>query len=164
MTTPLHVANELLPIFRANALRGLTRTRGYYAYLVRRDVDTVGKALHLVGAACVWSCVPVAPIHFVDQVEPEWRHIFEIAAFGSIHAGAWNTLVEASRLHLYSESDFDQVASVFLNQLASHDAQKQTPYALWCALLDEALAPATCHYEQVISTRTRSIAPLTVTT
>jgi hypothetical protein len=150
MNKALSAAFDLLPIFRANTLRGLTRTRGYYAYVVGRDADTVDHALHLVGAACVLSCVPVAPIHFVEQVEAEWRAVFETAAFGSLHAGAWRILATASGLHAYSERDFDRVASALCVHVATHEEAQQAPHALWCALLQGAFAPAIEHYEQVM--------------
>lgn len=150
MNTALNAAFDLLPIFRANTLRGLTRTRGYYAYVVGRDAQAVDHALHLVGAACVLSCVPVAPIHFVEHVEAEWRAIFETAAFGSQHAGAWRILATASGLHAYSERDFDRVASALCVHVASREDAQQAPHALWCALLQGALAPAIERYEQIM--------------
>lgn len=110
MPQPLCAARELLPIFRANTVRGLQRTCGYYAFVVGRDVRTVRDALHLVGAACVLSCVPVAPVRYVEDVETDWRYIFQTVAGNSLHVGVWATLAAASRVYTYSESDFEGVA------------------------------------------------------
>jgi hypothetical protein len=151
MDDRLALANEILPLFRANTLRGLTRTCGYYAFGSGRVTDDVGHALHLIGAACVLARVPVAPIRFVEHVEDEWRGIFAIAAADSIHAGAWPLMCAASRLHTYSESDFEQMAGVLRTQLKACAQAGPTPLGLWRIVVDHAFAQAAQRYEQIIS-------------
>ena len=147
MNTQLALANDILPLFRANTLRGLTRTCGYYAFASGRDADAVGHALHLIGAACVLACIPVAPIHFVEHVEDEWRGIFAIAASESIYADAWPLMCAAARFHAYSESDFELVANVFRTQLKNYAEASRTPLGLWQLVVTHAFAQAAERYE-----------------
>jgi hypothetical protein len=146
----LPLAHEILPLFRANSLRGLTRTCGYYAFRSGRDPKAVGYALHLIGAACVLARAPVAPIRFVEQLEEEWRGIFSIAAADSVHAEAWPAVCAASRLHAYSESDFNHVASVF-PQVSVYAQAGETPLGLWRVVVDHAFAPAALRYAQILA-------------
>lgn len=151
MNHSLSLAHEILPLLRANTLRGLTRTCGYYAFRSGQEPANVGYALHLIGAACVLAYLPVAPIQFVEHLEDEWRGIFAIAAADSEYAGAWPLICAASRLHRYSECDFDRVADVVRTQLPAYAKAGETPLGLWRVLVDHALAQATARYEQIIS-------------
>jgi hypothetical protein len=144
------LANEILPLLRANTLRGLVRTSGYYAYRSGQSAVDVGHALHLIGAACVFARVPVAPVHFIEDIQDDWRLIFTVAAADSDHADAWPLICTTSRAYAYSESDFEHVATMVRSQLSRYGLDQQAPLGLWRLVVEQALPQALARYQQVI--------------
>lgn len=145
----LGLANEILPLLRANTLRGLIRTSGYYAFRSGQSAADVGHALHLIGAACVFARVPVAPVHFIEDLEDDWRRIFTIAAADSDHADAWPMICATSRVHAYSESEFEHVAAMLRTQLRRYGLDEQAPLGLWRFVVEQALPHALPRYQQI---------------
>src|SRR5205823_5201263 len=115
MSTALQIAADVLPHFKENVLSGRAQTYGHYARAIGRNAaresPVIGKAMHVIGAACVMARVPAAPIHYVERADGEWRGIFESAASESIHVlPAWDTLAVSAGIHKYSEKDFATIA------------------------------------------------------
>lgn len=169
MSTALELACEVLPHFRANVLRGWVRTYGHYAAAIGRspakEAVVIGKAMHLIGAACVLAQVPVAPIHFVERADGEWRDIFESARSESIHVlPEWDTLAISSRVHHYSEGEFDKIARSLEVAVPKHIPPKlQSPQNVWRVLIynkleDETTIPerALVRYQEIIEEARRA--------
>lgn len=151
MYPSLALALEILPLLRANTLRGLIRTSGYYAFRSGQTAAHVEHAMHLIGAACVLTRVPVAPVHYVDDLHDEWRRIFTVAAADSDYANAWPLICDSSRHHVYSEADFERVATVVRTQLAKYALLGQAPLGLWRLVVEQSLARALMRYEQIVA-------------
>ncbi|MDH4449631.1 MAG: hypothetical protein QE265_03445 [Rhodoferax sp.] len=164
MTSALSIAAEVLPHFRANVMSNWTYTYGHYAAAIGRSAAkegvVIGKAMHVIGAACVMAKVPVAPIHYVERADGEWQGIFERAASESIHVRPhWPTLAVSSRVHRYTDEDFNLVSRL-LNELIPRyfKPEWQTPANIWIYLIHTVaendqtwLQRALASYEEVIA-------------
>ena len=104
--------------------------------------------------------IPVAPIHYVERADGEWRGIFEKAAGESVHVlPAWNILAVSSRVHRYTEGDFALIEKLLNELIPKHFPQQwQTPAKIWSYLIDakpegEAtwIQRAVAAYEQIIA-------------
>jgi hypothetical protein len=159
----LQLATEVLPHFRANVLRGWVRTYGHYATAIGRseakEAIVVGKAMHLIGAACVMARVPVAPVHFVERADGEWRGIFESAASEHQHVlPAWDTLAVSSRVYSYTDQDFEKLGKVLNELIPKHFPPTwQSPKKVWLYLIHTKiegqttwLTRALSRYEEII--------------
>src|SRR5438105_1258072 len=140
MASTLQLAAEVLPHFQENVLRGWPRTYGFYAHAIGRNQATeamvIGKAMHAIGAACILTRVPVAPIHFVERADGEWRGVFESAWSESTHVlPAWNTLAVSARVHKYSEQDFSKIAKAIQIIPKHFPSDWQSPQQLWNYLI-----------------------------
>jgi len=169
MSTALELATAVLPNFKKNVLGGRRRTYGYYARFIGRDPAkesmVIGKAMHVIGAACIMARVPVAPIYFVERADGEWRGIFENAASESLHVRPfWTTLFVSSRIYKYTEDDFARVERL-LNELIPRyfPAKWQTPHRIWTYLIYTKtqcgttwLQRALAHYEEIITEAKRN--------
>ena len=103
--------------------------------------------------------VPVAPIHYVERADGEWRGIFERAASESFHVfPAWSTLAVSAHIHTYTEEDFRLIGKV-LNELVPKyfSPEWQSPRKLWVHLIYTKaegettwLRRALTKYEQII--------------
>ena len=156
MSTSLELAREVLPHFRANVLRGWVRTYGGYAAAIGRspakEAVVIGKAMHLIGAACVMARVPVAPIHFVERADGDWRGIFESAASESIHVlPEWDTLAVSSRIYRYTEADFAKIAKAIEQVIPKHfPAEFQSPRDVWHVLIHNKLKDGSTILERAL--------------
>ena len=141
MTTALQLAAEVLPHFTANVLGQQVHTYGFYAHAIGRDAAkesmVIGKAMHVVGAACIIARVPVAPIHYVKRADGEWRGIFERAVGESIHVlPAWDTLAISARLYKYTEADFKSIAKLLHEGIPQcFPPSWQSPSQIWKYLI-----------------------------
>ncbi|HSV50735.1 MAG TPA: hypothetical protein VLJ57_01360 [Burkholderiaceae bacterium] len=167
MATSLQIACEVLPHFEANALNGHTRTYGFYAQAIGRnpakDAMAIGKAMHIIGAACIMAAVPVAPIHFVDRADGEWRGIFERSALERTYLlPHWDVLVVSSRAHKYTSDEFRTMAILLNDRVPTvFPEDMQTPDKIWQILIPmrdhrangerTLLQTALIRYEQIIA-------------
>ena len=164
MTSALTIAAEVLPHFRANVMRNWPRTYGHYAAAIGRSAAkegvVIGKAMHVIGAACIMAKVPVAPSHYVERADGEWQGIFESAASKAIHVRPhWTTLAVSSRIHRYSDADFNLVSRLLNDLIPKHFSPEwQTPANIWIYLIHAIaeneqtwLQRALASYEEVIA-------------
>lgn len=172
MASSLELAQAVMPQFRASVLRGEVRTYGSYARAIGRNEAkesmVVGMAMHAIGAACILTLVPVAPIHYVARADQGWRGIFESAyAEKTKVLPAWNVLAVSARVHSYNEAEFDQVELAIREVIPEFfPKQFQSPRELWRVIayskiegektfLDRALAAYTLRIEDARAKRRR---------
>ncbi len=139
--TPQHArvtALAVLPHLARSVLGNHVRTYGYYASQIglspTRDGHKVGQAMHVIGAACVFKCVPVAPLHFVKTTSNEWHRLFISDALEARDVlPHFDTLLIAARIFKYSESDFEKVRSALeiLTKQGGIGSFDFSPHRLW---------------------------------
>lgn len=131
-------ASAILPHFGRSVIAGEVRTYGHYALRVgldpTRDGHKIGQAMHVIGAACVFKGIPVAPLHFVKQASNAWRRVFMSDALEARDIlPHYDTLLIAARVYRYGESEFEKVESAidtFVKQ-GSIDSYSFSPHHLW---------------------------------
>ena len=111
MPSAREIALEVFPHFKENVLAGRVLSYGVYAKAIGRDVATesmvVGQAMHAIGGMCAFAAIPVAPLHFVQRADGEWRGIFESDSSERTHVlPHYDVLYSAARIHTYTEDDF----------------------------------------------------------
>src|SRR6266581_811840 len=108
MPSAREIALEVLPHFRESVLAGRVLSYGVYAKAIGRDVATesivIGHAMHAIGGMCAFAAIPVAPLHFVQRADGEWRGIFESDASERTEVLPHYDLLQlAARIHTYNE-------------------------------------------------------------
>lgn len=80
MSSTRETAAEILPHFATAVLARKQHTYGHYARLIGRNPAKesmiVGPAMHLIGALCIISQVPVAPLYWVKRSDGEEKQVF----------------------------------------------------------------------------------------
>jgi hypothetical protein len=114
MTTAREIAIEVLPHFTERVLARRVSSYGFYAKAIGRNPAkesmVIGQAMHAIGAVCVLARVPVAPLHFVERTDGDWRGVFEADPAEQIHVlPHYNLLCVTARVHKYTEKDFARV-------------------------------------------------------
>ena len=137
MSTAIEIATLVLPHLKDNVLKGWTRTYGYYANAIGRtaakDSMAVGMAMHTIGAACVFCCIPIIPLHFVESTNEKYQGIFDTEYsernFVKPH---WAKLVVTSRDYKYTDQDF-RILQKALEEILPTVFSKagQSPKSLW---------------------------------
>ena len=156
MTSAIQLALDVLPHFRTAVLKRHVYTYGHYASAIGRDSATesmvVGKAMHAIGAACVLGAVPLAPLHFVERADGEWRGVFEADASESIHVlPEYNLLYVTARDHHYSERDFERIHRALAVAFPKHLKPDQlSPHDLWHIVIHAKLKDGSTILQQAL--------------
>ena len=84
--------------------------------------------MHAIGAVCLMTSIPVAPLHFVKRFDGEWRGIFESDPSERLSVlPHYSTLYVAAREHRYIPAEFEMIEE----KLRSVIPPAWTPHALW---------------------------------
>lgn len=131
-------AFEILPHFAKNVLAKRVRTYGHYAQCIgltpSKDGLKVGHAMHVIGAACVFRCVPIAPLHYVKGADGEWRKVFKSDPLEARDVlPHYDALLTSARAYEYNEQDFQNIsesidAMVNTGSIKDYDL---SPHHLW---------------------------------
>jgi hypothetical protein len=114
MTTAREIALEVLPHFAKNVLAGYVFSYGHYAAVTGRSAAkesmALGKAMHAIGAACVFAKIPVAPLYFVKRADNQDPQVFVSDPLeNQCVIGYYDTLFVAAREYRYNEQDFRRI-------------------------------------------------------
>jgi hypothetical protein len=134
MASEGEIAIEVLPHFAKSVLAKRRRTYGHYAVAIgRRTAEGIvmGKAMHAIGAACVFASVPVAPLYYVERQDHGWRGIFESdQAEREQVLPFYDLLRVTAREYDYTQRDFDIVDAV-LREVLPLLRQSMSPHEMW---------------------------------
>ena len=156
MTSAIQLALDVLPHFRTAVLKRHVYTYGHYASAIGRDSATesmvVGKAMHAIGAACVLGAVPLAPLHFVERADGEWRGVFESDASERIHVlPEYNLLYMTARDHHYSERDFERIHRSLAVAFPKHlNPNQLSPHDLWHVVINAKRQDGSTIFQQAL--------------
>lgn len=137
MSSAIEIAASTLPHFQENVLRGSPRSYGYYARAIGRDPAkesmVIGMAMHVIGAACIFARIPVAPLFYLERAGEDWRGIFESEYAEKTHVKPhWDVLLVSSRVYRYKPKDFDVLKKAIEEVLPQVFTKAgQSPRALW---------------------------------
>src|SRR5437016_5593051 len=125
MATAREVAVEVLPHFVTGVLAGHVYSYGYYASAIGRKAATesmvVGQAMHAIGGVCALCAIPIAPLHFVQRSDGEWRGVFESDAAESINVlPHYDLLYVTAREYKYTPEDFARLEHILRVFLPNH--------------------------------------------
>jgi hypothetical protein len=97
----------------------------------------IGQAMHAIGAACVLSAVPVAPLFFVERSDGEWRGVFEADTCERLDVlPHYELLYVTAREYVYGPRDFDQLERALSVAFPKHLKPDQlSPHDLWHVVL-----------------------------
>jgi hypothetical protein len=148
-------ALELLPHFAENVLAGHVRTYGFYAGVIGTNPIAVGQGMHVIGGACVFACVPIAPLHFVKRADAAHRPIFERdLTEEQLILPHYRTLYIASKFGTYCEEDFTKIGSLLRKRLP----QEWTPHVIWAhAAVDYVPKQGMTYFERALVSYTSLI-------
>jgi len=141
LATAREIAIEVLPHFAKHVLAGTTLPYGAYAHAIGRDPAkesmVVGQAMHLIGAVCVLTRLPVAPLHFVERADGEWRGVFHSDSSERTHVlPHYDLLLVTARIHRYVGKDFRQIDRVLREVLPKHlTAEQSSPHHAWHVMI-----------------------------
>jgi hypothetical protein len=137
MSTAREIAIEVLPHFAKSVLSGHVFSYGVYAKAIGRNQAkesmVIGKAMHAIGGVCVLVGIPVAPLHFVERADGEWRGVFESAFAERTHVlPHYDLLCVTARIHKYTEKDFERVERALRETLPKYLRPDQlSPHDIW---------------------------------
>ncbi len=158
MSTAREVALEVLPYFAKNVLAKQQRTYGYYAASIGRDSAkegmVIGKAMHAIGAACVFTFVPVAPLFYVERADGEWRGVFEEDDLERERVlPHYDVMLVTAREHVYTEKDFSRVERALRQVLPKYLKPTQlSPHDLWHVALLNKFKDGDTFFERALGT------------
>jgi hypothetical protein len=115
MSSAREIAADILPHFATAVVARKQHTYAHYTRLIGRNPGNesmiTGPAMHLIGALCVISQVPVAPLYWVKRSDGEEQQVFASDPFEAEHVLPHrNTMYVVSREHSYSQSDFEGIS------------------------------------------------------
>ena len=148
---------EVLPQFAQNVLAQQVHTYGYYAHSIGRDSAkegvVVGKAMHAIGAACVFTLVPVAPLYYVERADGEWRGVFqEDAQKRNLVLPHYDLLSVTAREYRYSEGDFDKIARALREVPPKYLKPMQlSPHHMWHVALQNKIKDGGTFFERALA-------------
>jgi hypothetical protein len=137
MSTAREIAIDVLPHFAKNVLSGHVFSYGVYAKAIGRNQAkesmVIGKAMHAIGGVCVLVGIPVAPLHFVERADGEWRGVFESEFAERTHVlPHYDLLCVTARIHRYTEKDFERVEHALRETLPKYLRPDQlSPHDIW---------------------------------
>lgn len=121
MSDALELAAKVVEIFGQNILARRIQTYGAYAKAIglnpAKEAPLVGIAMHCIGAICVATRIPIAPLHFVKRADGEWRGIFESDYLERTHVlPHYDILYVTARVYTYQPHEVEQIARIFHEQ------------------------------------------------
>jgi hypothetical protein len=133
------IAEEILPIFGENVVaRKSPWTYGQYASAIGRDPAkhglAIGKAMHAIGALCVFIELPVAPLYWVKNAHGGYRAIFEsdpIERKHIIESKDVNAMYIVSREYEYKAEEFEKLVNIFRKNLDSGILYNISAHEFW---------------------------------
>jgi hypothetical protein len=137
MATAREIAIEVLPHFSKNVLAGIVLPYGVYAHHIGRDPAkesmVIGQAMHAIGAVCVLTQRPVAPLHFVERADGAWRGVFESNPEEGIYVlPHYELLLVTARIYKYTQKDFDVIGRALREWVPKHlPPELQSPHDIW---------------------------------
>jgi hypothetical protein len=137
MATALELAVDVLPHFAKHVVAGQVRSYAVYANAIGRDPAKesmlIGKAMHIIGAVCVFAAIPIAPLHYVTRSDGEWRGVFQADPNESLHVlPHYDLLYVVARAYKYSEEDFERIDNGLRNVLPKHlPPDYISPHHVW---------------------------------
>ena len=152
-------ALAILPHLAEAVLGRRVKTYGHYASRIGLDPAKnalqIGHAMHTIGAACVFRCVPVAPLHFVQRADAGWRGVFESDPLEARDVlPHYTTLYIAAREHLYSKDDFESIENSLhkMAEIGSLDSYSLSPHHLWhLTIVKKPKDSAETYFERALS-------------
>ena len=159
------LALAILPHLAEAVLGRRVMTYGYYASRIELDpaknAIQIGHAMHTIGAACVFRCVPVAPLHFVQRADAGWRGVFESDPLEARDVlPHYNTLYIAAREYRYSKDDFQSIENWLhkVAEIGSFPSYSLSPHHLWhLAIGTKPKDSAETYFERALSAYTKFI-------
>ena len=159
------LALAILPHLADSVLKRRVKTYGHYAGRIglnpAKDAIPVGHAMHTIGAACVFKCVPVVPLHFVQRADEGWRGVFESDPLEARDVlPHYNTLYIAAREYPYSEDDFQSIGNSLhkMAEIGSLDSYSLSPHHLWhLAIVTKPKDSAETYFERALRAYTKFI-------
>jgi|GEM_PF-3612433 len=137
MASAREIAIEVLPHFAKSVLAGHVHAYGFYAKAIGRDPAkesmVIGKAMHAIGAVCVLTKVPVAPLFFIKRADGEWAGVFESDVHEKIYVRPhYDLLYVTARDFKYSEGDFARIEKGLKEVLPKYLRPDQlSPHDIW---------------------------------
>jgi len=137
MPSAREIAIQVLPFFAEEVLAGNVLPYGFYAKAIGRsaakEAMVIGQAMHAMGAACVLTQIPVAPLHFAKRADDGWRGVFEADSAERLHVlPHYDLLYVTAREFAYSHQDFRRVARVLREVFPKYLKPDQlSPHDLW---------------------------------
>lgn len=115
-----------------NVLAGQVCSYGHYAAVTGRNSATeamaIGPAMHAIGAACVFTKVPVAPLYFVKRADNQDTQIFASDPLeNALVTEHYNVLFIAAREYHYTEQDFQRIETVLREKIPND----WSPHFMW---------------------------------
>jgi len=151
------IAVEVLPHFAKSVLAGDVHSYGFYAKAIGRDPAkesmVIGKAMHMIGALCAFTAVPVAPLYFVERADAEWRGVFESDAAERIHVlPHCDLLYVTAREFKYSRPDFERMEKGLKEVLPKHFSPNAlSPHKIWHMVIYTKLKDGTTVLERALA-------------
>lgn len=132
MATAREIALEVLPHFAKNVLARRVCSYGHYAKATGRNSAkqsmAIGPAMHVIGSACVFAKIPVAPLYFVKRADNQDAQVFVSDPLENQRvAEHYDTLFVTAREYLYTEQDFQRI-EVGLREKIPND---WSPHFMW---------------------------------
>ncbi len=89
--------------------------------------------MHAIGAVCVLTTIPIAPLYFIRRADGEWRGVFASDASETVHVlPHYDLLYVTARVFKYSENDFARVEKGLKEILPKHFRSDQlSPHDIW---------------------------------
>jgi hypothetical protein len=140
MSSAREIAADVLPHFSTAVLARKQHTYAHYTRLIGRNPAKesmiVGPAMHLIGALCIISQVPVAPLYWVKRSDGEEQEVFASDAIEAEHVLPYrNMMYVVSREYSYSQSDFDAISQRLQKIIRDKWAPDWTPHHMWHELV-----------------------------
>lgn len=132
MASAREIALGILDKFEERVIARGVSTYGMYAAIAGKDPTkaamVVGPAMHAIGAACVFVCVPVAPLYYVKRADGFWRGVFEEDPLESRDVlPHYDLLYVTAREYRYSAEEFGRIRKA-LAEVVPND---WSPHIMW---------------------------------
>lgn len=157
MTSARELAIEVLPHFAKNVIAGYVFPYGVYAKAIGRDPAkesiVIGKAMHAIGAVCVLTGIPVAPLYYVKRADGEGRGVFESDAIECLYVlPHYDLMYVVAREYKYSEKDFARIEKGLRELLPKYMRPDQlSPHDVWHCAISAKLNDGTTPFERALS-------------
>lgn len=158
MASARDIALDVLPHFIESVLARRVHSYGYYAASIgrvpERDAVSMGPAFHAIGASCIFFCIPVAPLFFVERSDGEARTIFESDALEARDVlPHYDVMYVAAREYTYSADEFQKVDRL----LRKNAPLNWSPHDLWHVAIVKKPKDQDKTYLQIALARYKSI-------